>query len=211
MNTASTRARKIQRPGGVATSEPSVPGRLRKRMSAPCNISRGGEGYVGEEQTQMGCDRKNRLHSSPRRIVHEERGDHCQIAGFQKSLAQRPELRHAHAYLLHQPRGKGTQRHQATRTRKSEIIALQEDQRAEEQSHAGRLIEQLESRTRCLRRLVPSPRGHAYSSARLGETCRERQRRQARARSRRQSTEISTSLQAIRDLSPLVSCLLSIR
>jgi hypothetical protein len=80
----------------------------------------------------VGREGEDRLHSSPRRIVHEKRCNYRQVTGLKKSLAQRTQFRHAHAYVLHQPGGKGLERHQTAGTRKGEIIALKEDLGKEE-------------------------------------------------------------------------------
>src|SRR5689334_2796500 len=86
----------------------------------------------GHGEEKMGIEGQNGFYSSCQRIVHAERQHNRSQPCVEESVSERPRLRHADAYLLHQPGWTRAQRRAAGRTGEGKDAVGQKDGSAEE-------------------------------------------------------------------------------
>src|SRR6266536_6257933 len=89
-------------------------------------------GRKENQREEVGIKGQNGFHSSTRGTLHEKRSHHCENVGFEESIAKRSGLRHADAYVLHQPGGTRSHDGAAGRTGEGQGAALQKNRARQE-------------------------------------------------------------------------------
>jgi hypothetical protein len=82
----------------------------------------------------MGCKGKNRLDSSPCRVIHKGCEHDRAIASFEEGVTEGPLVRTSDADVFYQPSRKGSQRFATRGTRACEEIAIETSAEPEELS-----------------------------------------------------------------------------